>query len=372
MKVAHFGNFAPNRAGIHSAARDLILAERSVGIESNYIDYGSEVDCTFSRVWMKDGEVTTVSPDWAIDEADIIVHHSAIPPQVEKTGKPTVMYLHGRPEYSFMLDWMKKTGCMREEIHRATLPQYKKFITFWEEHLNHWKYLFPDKDVGLVPPPIDLKTYSIEGKTHQFKPEENGSPNILICDMWREDITPFNSVIAAMKFAELYCPTAKIHVIAVPMPGQSNPVIDIMFGNLRKSGYLGRIATIIKNLDEVMRASDILVSPVGIETRTILEASALGLPVVAGTGCKLASFTSDPRNINNTVVAIRKCWEKIKSTNRITIKNSVRKRMEKNYGLKKTGNEVRILYEEILDGKKQLIERTHKLNKCNIDLKEKI
>jgi len=28
MKVAHFGNFAPNRAGIYSAAQDLILKEK--------------------------------------------------------------------------------------------------------------------------------------------------------------------------------------------------------------------------------------------------------------------------------------------------------------------------------------------------------
>jgi len=348
MKIAHFGNFCPNRAGIHTAARDLILAERSVGMESNYIDYGSEPDCTFSRVWMKDGDVETVSPDWAINEADIIVHHSAIPPRVQETGKPIVMYLHGRPEYSFMLDWGKKTGCLREEMHRVTLPQYKKFITFWKEHVNYWKYLFPGRKIGLVTPPVDLKRYSVKGKTYQFKPEENGTPNILICDMWREDITPFNTTIAAIKFAEEYCPAAKIHIMAVPVPGKSNPVIDPMFANLRKSGFIGKIAIIISNLDEIMRASDILVSPVGIETRTILEASALGLPVVAGTGCSLASFTSDPRSIDGTVDAIKKCWEKIKSVDKTKTKNSIRGKIKKDFGLIKTGNEVLKLYEGVL------------------------
>jgi len=348
IKVAHFGNFSPHRAGIHAAARDLILAERSVGIESNYIDYGSEADCTFSRVWMKDGDVTTVSPDWAIDDADIIVHHSCIPPQVQKTGKPIVMYLHGRPEYSFMLDWGKKTGCLREEMYRVTLPQYKKFITFWKSHIDYWKYLFPSREVGFVPPPIDLQKYSVEGKKYKFTSDECGSPNILICDMWREDITPFNTVIAAMKFAELYCPSAKIHIIAVPMPGNSNPVIDPMFGNLRKQGCLGKIATIVSNLDEIMRASDILISPIGIETRTILEASSLGLPIVAGDGCKLASATANPRNISNTVEAIRDCWEKIKTADKAVIKNNVRKRVERDYGLEKTGIEIKKLYEGIL------------------------
>jgi len=350
MKVAHFGNFAPNRAGIHSAARDLILAERSVGIESNYIDYGSEADCTFSRVWLKDGEIETVAPDWAIQEADLIVHHSCIPPKVQETGKPIVMYLHGRPEYSFMLDWQKKTGCLREGMHRVSLPQYKKFITFWGEHVDYWKYLFPSREIELAPPPIDLKRYSVKGKIYQFKPEETGSPNILICDMWREDITPFNTVIAAMKFAELHCPTAKIHVIAVPVPGKSNPVIDPMFGNLRKQGCLGKIATIVRNLEDIMRASDILISPVGIETRTILEASALGLPVVAGTGCQLASFVSDPRSIDGTVNAIRKCWERFRSTDKTVTKEKIRGKIKRNYGLNKTGLAVKEIYEGVCGG----------------------
>uniref|UniRef100_A0A6M3J5Q1 Glycosyltransferase n=1 Tax=viral metagenome TaxID=1070528 RepID=A0A6M3J5Q1_9ZZZZ len=348
MKVAHFGNFSPNKAGIHTAAKDLILAERSIGIESNYIDYGSEPDCTFSRVWMKDGDVETVSPEWAINEADIIVHHSAIPPQVEKTGKPTIMYLHGRPEYSFMLDWLKKTGCLREEIHRTTLPQYKKFITFWPEHVSYWKYLLPNASMEVVTPPVDLDGYKMEGKIYQFKPEEKGNPNILICDMWREDITPFNTIIAAMVFAEEYCPMAKIHIIAVPMPGQSNPVIDIMFGNLRKSGFLGHISTVIQNLDEIMRAADMLVSPAGIETRTVLESAALGLPIVAGTGNELAFFTADPRNIKSMTEAIKKCWDKIRDKDRQKNKINVRKKVEQKYGLEKTGNEVKRIYEGII------------------------
>lgn len=349
IRVGHFGNFSPNRAGIHSAARDLILAERIVGIESNYIDYGSEKNATFSRVWLKDGEVETVSPDWAIQEADIIVHHSCIPPQVEKLKKPTVMYLHGRPEYSFLLDWENKTGCLREEMHRTTLSWYKKFITFWPQHLDYWKYMLPEADMAVVSPPIDLSRYSIGGKKYSFRDGENGNPNILICDMWREDITPLNTIIAAMKFAERYCPTAKIHVIAVPVPGKDNPVIDPMFGEFRKTGYLGKVATVVENLDEIMRVCDFVVSPLGIETRTILEANALGIPVVAGTKNPLALFTADPRNIDDTVAAIKKCWDKISNSDK-DLKQPTRKELEKNYSLEKTGKQVKELYESILEG----------------------
>ena len=349
MKVAHFSNFSPHRAGLHTAVRDLILAERSAGIDSNYIDYGSDKDCTYSRVWLKDGIVETVSPDWAY-EADLLIHHSAVPQRIEKLDKSTVMYLHGRPEYSFNLDWMKRTGCLREEMHRITLPRYKRFITFWEEHLDYWRKLFPDTKLEKVSPPIDIESYPIEGKKYSFKSEENGSPNILICDMWREDITPFNTIIAALKFVDTYCPDAKIHIIAVPVPGKSNPVIDPMFGNLRKTGHLGKIATVVSDLDEIMRASDLMVSPLGIETRVILEASALGLPVVAGTKNPLAMFTADPRNINDTVEAIRKCWGRIKKY-KINVQQIVHNKLIKNYNLKKTGIEVSRIYEEILGNK---------------------
>lgn len=348
MKVAHFGNFAPYRAGIHSMVKDLILAERTVGIESNYIDYGSEVNCTFSRVWMSDGKITTMSPDWAIQEADIIVHHSAVPVQVKKTGKPIVFYLHGRPEYSFLLDWMKNAGCLRAEMNRANDSQYKKFITFWESHLVPWKFLFPHRNVDVVSPPIDLENFSVDGPNYIFDPKYNGSPNILICDMWREDITPFNSIMAAIEFSKKHCPTAKIHVVAIPKSNKGNPVIDKMFGNLRESDCMGYLATIVKNLSEIMRSADILISPNNIENRTILEASALGLPIVAGTGCKLATCVSDPRNIQNTVTAIKKCWAGIKSVPKEEIKKQTREKMAKQFSLEKTGEEVKKLYEEIL------------------------
>lgn len=348
MKVAHFGNFAPNRAGIHSAARDLIFAERSVGIESNYIDYGSEPDCTFSRVWLTDGKITTVSPDWAINEADIIVHHSAIPPKVRDTKKPIVFYLHARPEYSFILDWKQKCGCMRAEISYTKNPQYKKFLTFWSGYKDIWESIFGGRTVDYVSPPIDSKNFSVEGKKYEFKPKEQGQPNILICDMWREDITPFNTIFAAIKFAKEQCPTAKIHVMALPTPGKNNPVIDPLFANLRKSGYIGKLAVVVKNLDEIMRAADILVSPVGIETRISLEAAACGLSIVGTSGNSLASFKADPRDINATSKAIGKCWEKIKKTGCNEIKKKNRKFLENNFSLEKTGNQVKEIYERIL------------------------
>lgn len=351
IKVSHFGNFCPHQAGIHSAARDLILAERTAGLDSNYIDYGSGVNCTHSRVWMQDGDITTISPDWAVDEADIIVHHSAIPQKVMETGKPVVMYLHGRPEYSFILDWKHNKGCMRAEMSYTKNPQYKKFMTFWPEHKEMWEHILAIKNIDYVSPPIDLRGLPLDGKRFEFTEMQQGSPNILICDMWREDITPFNTVFAAIKFAEEQCPTAKIHVIAVPGP-KANRVIDPMFGNLRKSGKLGKIATIVNNLDEIMRACDILVTPLGIETRVTLEAAACGLSIVGGNGNSLAAFVTDPRDIGATALAIGKCWATIQKTGKDIVRKENREILEGGFSLEKTGKQVKEVYEGILEGSK--------------------
>ncbi len=344
MKIAHFGNFAPNRAGIYTMARDLILAERSVGMESNFIDYGSEEGATHSRVWLKDGEIETVSPEWAITDANILVHHSAIPQKVLATGKPVVFYLHGRPEYTAMMDWKKAGKHLAAHEAKFHNPQYKKFITFWESHLEQWSIMFPDAQLECVTPPIDLSKYSLDGKKCDLSEQDNGNPNILICDMWREDITPLNTILAAIRFAKIYCPTAKIHIAAVPFPKSDNSM-DLLFHNFKKSGVVGKVVTIIKNIDELMRACDILVTPLGIETRTVLEASALGLAVVAGTGSLLSNFTSDPRDIVGTADAINNCWQDIKR--RTTMKKDNRTEFETRYGLKITGEEIKTIYERV-------------------------
>ena len=346
MRVAHFGNFCPGCAGIHTAVMDLMAAERSAGIESNFVDWGSAVNCTFSRVGMTDGDVTTVAPEWAIKEADLLIRHSAVPPEVEKTGKPIVMYLHGRPEYSFNLDLFGTMGCLREVMHVATLPQYRGFVTFWDQHIPYWKAILPGTSVRLLPTPVNFAKYE-QPMVAMDLGDTSGSPNILICDMWREDYTPMRSVVAAIEFARQFCPTTRIHVFAIPEPN-AKPVVDRMFGNFRKSGFMGKLATIIPNLKAAMWACDMLVSPLSIETRTILEAQACSLPVVAGTGCIGAAYTADSSNIQDTVEAIHACWKGVQGN--IDLKSQVQRKIKDRLSLSQTGEKVSHFYKEMLDG----------------------
>jgi len=82
MKIAHFAKFGPNQAGISGTAIDMVMAERKAGMDSILIDYDGKKPCMVGHT---SGEVVTVGPSKAYD-ADIIVRHSAIPPQIEALG----------------------------------------------------------------------------------------------------------------------------------------------------------------------------------------------------------------------------------------------------------------------------------------------
>ena len=89
LRVAHYGNFCPHSAGMCHTVMDMVLAERLVGIDSQFIDWGGakQNDQQCSRVGLAHGDVKTMSPIWAKD-ADLVVVHSAMPPEAKNYGKP--------------------------------------------------------------------------------------------------------------------------------------------------------------------------------------------------------------------------------------------------------------------------------------------
>ena len=106
MKVAHFAQFSPNRAGQYGTTKDLILAERALGIDAQLID--SALPCQSCghydhKVGAKDGEVITQPLAWAY-QADLLVRHTCIPADLESSGIPMILCMHGRPENTFILE----------------------------------------------------------------------------------------------------------------------------------------------------------------------------------------------------------------------------------------------------------------------------
>ena len=106
IKIAHYGRFCPHSNGMFFTTKDLILSERKVGIDAQFIDWGhaKEYDQQFSRVGLEYGGIKTVDPRWGIEEADILILHSAMPKDAQECGKPIITAMPGRPGYSFILE----------------------------------------------------------------------------------------------------------------------------------------------------------------------------------------------------------------------------------------------------------------------------
>jgi len=364
MKIAHFGEIVPHGAGMYHTIHDLILAERQVGIDAQFIDWAckKEFNQNFSRVGFVDNGVETVSPSWA-KKADVLVRHSAIPPELENSGKPIVFMLHGRPAYTFELEHQGKTSVLNEIIVMSRKPSYRMITTFWKEFFPFWKLVLDEGvvDFGYIPPVVDLEQYTPDGEETDFK-QGDGHPNILVMDLWREDINPLKVIIAAAKFIENKCPTGKLHCFGLPNPGKDTAVANVI-GSLQKKGIIGRAFTIASvGIEKIYRSADLLVTPHRIATRVIREALASGCPIVAGSGCEYTKYNASPDDMDAYVKAIGKCWKDSQDKGR-SIRKEARRVAEEEFNFEQAGQAALKIYEKVLG--EELVSKHRKLKIFN-------
>ena len=329
MKVAHLAQFAPNSCGLYHTAKDLILAEREVGIDARFIAFNDKYEGI-----KKDGDFKTEDIKWAY-HADILVRHSAIPMHLQGSGIPIVMAMHGRPESSFRLEQHGSKPIISAFAGKVSDCRYKAFLTFWPEYIDIWSKIIPEDKLFYVPPVVDLSEYSPDGKAFDWG-ADRGDCNILVADMWREDVLPFNVIFAAAKFAKKH--NGKVHIVGIDkkcIPGM-NPLLL----GLKKEKVLGYAAGQMKGIKGFYNASDIVVTPHVIATRIIREALASGVPVVAGSGCKYTKYTANPMDIDAFAVAIEKCWE--------DKEQRPREMAEKAFSLKLAGEAIKKVFASIL------------------------
>lgn len=333
MKIGHFAIFSPNQSGMYATVKDLILSERSVGIDAQFIDYGLNQKAE-SREGLVDGDIHTVPLKWAYEEADVIIRHTEIP--VDLLGKPALFALHGRPENSFRLEQYKLAPVISLVQREAQAGRYRGFFTFWPEHLHYWSWIMPSIKVHYIPSPINLDEFNPLGKKYDFG-ERSGKPNIVIADRWREDNTPFNIVYAAQYFREHFCNTAKVHIYGIPT---DNTCINYL-SPLQKVGLIGQTYGVVPNLAEIFRSADMLLTPNIIATRIIREAMASGLPVVAPRGCNYTNYTAEPRDYKAFAQAIEECYENTGEQER----KRIRHQATREFGFEATGNAMKQMCE---------------------------
>jgi len=327
MKVAHFGNFCPHSNGMFFTIKDLILGERKFGIDAQFIDWGGkrEYDQQISRVGLEYEGVKSVPVEWAVDQADILVLHSAIPPVARRTGKPIIVAMHGRPEYSFELERRKQGSCINVYHNNAKDKQVKGFICYWNEHIPQWKLIIPEaKYIDFVPAMVDLDKYNPTGKKYEFK----DNPNIIIADIWREDQTPFNVLMAAAEFIKKLG-KGKVHIFGASAAQETTAFTSIL-NPLKEQGIVGEVHGLVKYLDTVYRGADMLVTPHNIATRVVREALASGCPIIGGTGNQYTDFTANPMDIDKFAKEIERCFDTVSGVNE-QLRKECRQTAEQNF-----------------------------------------
>jgi len=334
---------------------DLIKAERLAGYDAQFVDWGGAQSNgkQYSRVGLEYEGITTVSPEWAIEKADILFLHSAIPPHVKATGKPIIVAMHGRPEYSFELERQKRGSCVNLYHHYSRDPQTKAFVSFWQEHIPQWEVVLDEgTKIFCVPAMVNLDKYNPKGKKFDFAPH-NGKPNIIIVDVWREDITPFNCLMACAEFIHKHCPEGKVHVFGLSKPNESTAFANIL-NPLKKKGIVGHTHGLIPYIDDVYRGADFMVTPQVIATRTVREALACGCPIVAGEGNSHTSFTANSYNIKAMTTVIADLWSTLAAdkinypTNRGTWNKWARIIAEKQFSLAKASEHIKQVIEYVV------------------------
>lgn len=339
MRVAHFGIFAPHASGQYETIKDLILAERLVGIDAQFIDCGSKDDFTV-REGLEDRGIKTMPLNWALNKADIAVRHTVVPKEVFKK-MPVVLALHGRPENSFRLEYNDKMPVISGIIKAAKSDTYRDIFTFWPEHIYLWENIIGNGKISHIPAPVNLDEYTLQGEKHDFG-KFKATINLMVADIWRDDTIPFNLVFAAQYFRDKYYKDTKLHIYGVS--NLKKKCFEFL-AHMQKEGVVGEVGGVVSYLPKIYRAANVLLTPNTIATRIVREALASGLPIVAPSGCKYSKFHAEPKDYRSFADAIAKTYQKS------TAKKSrlqIREFAKTEFGFEKVGPAIKELLEKAI------------------------
>jgi len=351
MKVVHFAEFAPHGCGMYHTTKDLIKAEIGQGIDAHFIDMGKEdvpqqqatkdtdsnskfpiisgykpeQQSVLKEPGKKDGWLTTSDVSVA-DDADILVRHTSMPNELGNAGIPVVMAMHGRPEGSILFDEQGDNPVVQAFYTKGQDCRYKAFFTYWKEHMPFWERIVPKHKLHYVPSMVDLMEWRPGGKKYDFG-KLNGSPNILIADVWREDITPYQEVMDVIEWIKTECPSARLHIAAAP----TSKGVNVFWRALRDENILGYACGQTKAIKELYAACDVIVTPHTLNTRIVREGRAMGKSVIS----------------SKELPEWLKAWEK----NPGGVNRASRKIAEKEYRLSNAGIAVKKIYDSILNQK---------------------
>lgn len=272
MRLAHAAIATPHRCGLYETTRELVAAERSLGVDARIVDPLPHEDGARGE----DRGVPIADFEWAA-EADLIVNHSGFDnTPLEHTEQPVLHVAHGRPLSTFMGERSGQAPGLTWQTQRKARDRYRGAVTFWPEYEPYLRNIWRPKPVATVPPSVDLEYWSPADSDYDFS-GRRGEYNVIMTDPWsREDAQPYHCIHAFALFRQIV-PGARLHIFA--WDGNRKAVTGLT--NLLGDGG-GMMTRWVTNLRYAMRAADMLITPHRIYTRSIREAMACGLQVVSG------------------------------------------------------------------------------------------
>lgn len=275
MRIAHWSIWGPNRSGMYETTKDIVLAQRELGIDCGFID--AQTGATLTQ-----GSFITDSYHYA-DIADVYAMHLAIPQPYLLDGTPTAIFLHGHPLYSMQTELY---GLERENdkpfstiLNLMNRTERTWFVSMWEQEQGaYWSALDGMRGrLRFVPRGIEFgDRWTPDGDRRDL----DGSPCIVIADQFRLFKDALSVLFGALAYWRRN-PRARVYLFAMP-PENSQPriALDRWTVSSELHRMIGGVSEVVDYLPEVFRRADVVLTTVTGESRVALEAQACGCPVV--------------------------------------------------------------------------------------------
>jgi len=326
IKVAHIAVVAPHRAGLYESARELVAAQRAVGIDARVVD-PSPSEEEFPRFiedakqrgeenvvkaflkpppkdWQETREPKPAPLEFAL-QADILVSHSGLVRQsLIKAGKPVVEVIHGRPRVCFLYEHLGEQTIYTYYRQIANDPMRRAFVHFWPEYQPYWQMIFPEHRLRVINPSVDLDFWTPGPKEYDFQ-GQGGQINVVCTDRTRNDKDIYHQLHAFAIFAQRH-PQARLHVCGLEGNRRG---FTVLLDVLRERGVLGQVLPTVIGLEHIYRAADLVVTPHKIAVRTVCEALACGCQLVAPSGNRFTPYTADEEDPCAFADAMERAWQ---------------------------------------------------------------
>ncbi|HET6442729.1 MAG TPA: hypothetical protein VFH53_10160 [Phycisphaerae bacterium] len=294
MRIAHVCTFTPHACGMYETARELVAAERRLGVEAYLVD-PRPGGTGGPPPWAEDRGVAAAPLGW-LDMADVIVSHSGLSGK-DDDNTPRIHVAHGRPRSSYMLGKMESNHVYYAYAQYATDERWKAMVTLWPGYGRYWEKVFP-RPVHEFQPFVDLGRWRYRQSDYDFG-GRRGDLNCVITDVWREDRDPFHVLNSYMEWAGK---GTRLHIYGIR--DKDEVALRPLFGAAEAKGILGEVCGHVADLGPVYCAADMLLTPHRIATRTIREALACGLQVVAGLGNRYTPYSADEEDLDAYAAAM--------------------------------------------------------------------